>query len=646
MTIYYVDPVNGNDANTGLGFWGLAYTGGSGSQPVAAATATGASSGATAKIISVGGTWGASGTLYLYGKSGAFTNGETINFTGGGSCANAQGTPYDAVYASFKTIHKTFAAGDTVNVAKCAEPAQSGTGVFTQGSLSVTGISGWTPAQYDIIRVGDNQVYGVQGFGSGTITLYRPYRGTSGTKTINKLTLFSLATNNDLLTTGSGVLGNMINLQGGINTATLAQDGFSIWTGAYHGLQFPAGGFYNVSRIGGYYVLSGMFAYQVFNDCTFTDCYAQRAYNGPAIGLWFGCTSTNFMQENLSSGMTAFDSIFYSFDSGGASAADNLIVVAMNNCTFYSPKLPTYNSKNCVKVFGTMIDVVFVDPIVDELNNGGYAFGFNGFASKIVFRNPAMGAATLFVSNSGGAIGTNFGDVEFSNINGDPTRHSKYIMSGEASGYTGALNYDSTVYKTSTPSARVNLQQSLCQYIKRFEIPCDANVAKTISVYVMLNSNPIATFTINAAGSGYAVGDFFSVTQSGGYGAIFKVLTLSGSGVATVLLVSGGGNFSVASALATVALTGAGSGCKINIVSVAAGYGSVTLPTMRLRWTTGTTGALVSNVYDVVATSTPDAWQQLSHQVSPTVKGTIIVEMIFQSLGAGAIGWFDDFGVV
>ena len=79
------------------GSWSIAYSSGTGSQPSPGATVTGGSSGATATLMSVGGTWASSGTLYLAGKTGTFTNGEQLNITGGVHCTNAQGTPYDAV---------------------------------------------------------------------------------------------------------------------------------------------------------------------------------------------------------------------------------------------------------------------------------------------------------------------------------------------------------------------------------------------------------------------------------------------------------------------------------------------------------------------------------------------------------------------
>ena len=74
--------------------------------------------------------------------------------------------------------------------------------------------------------------------------------------------------------------------------------------------------------------------------------------------------------------------------------------------------------------------------------------------------------------------------------------------------------------------------------------------------------------------------------------------------------------------------------------------GAATLPIMRLRWLTGTAGALVSNSYDVTMPNTDNAWQTLSHTVQPTVQGVIILEIIAQSLNAGAALWYDDIGVI
>ena len=237
MPIYYVDPVNGLDTNDGLGWWRLAYTAGHTAAPAPGATITG-NGGATGIILSVtlsSGTWGgnnAAGYFYMYGRNAtAFANGENITWTGG-SATNNQGTPYDSIYSSFKTLHKTFAAGDVVNVAQSVETAQPGTATATKGSLSVTGISGWTPAQYQLIRfVGDNEVYSIANYSSGTITLYRPYRGTTNSgKTINLFTIpQTVSSNNDLVMAGSGTPTSYITINCGVNPATNVQTGYTVW---------------------------------------------------------------------------------------------------------------------------------------------------------------------------------------------------------------------------------------------------------------------------------------------------------------------------------------------------------------------------------------------------------------------------------
>lgn len=73
----------------------------------------------------------------------------------------------------------------------------------------------------------------------------------------------------------------------------------------------------------------------------------------------------------------------------------------------------------------------------------------------------------------------------------------------------------------------------------------------------------------------------------------------------------------------------------------AAGAGTI-LPTMRLRWFTGSSGSLTSNVHDVTMSDTANAFEQISYAVTPGVKGVIVVELIFQSSASGAIAYYDD----
>lgn len=78
----------------------------------------------------------------------------------------------------------------------------------------------------------------------------------------------------------------------------------------------------------------------------------------------------------------------------------------------------------------------------------------------------------------------------------------------------------------------------------------------------------IGSVSINAGGSGYHVGDILGVNEVGGSGGQVKVMSLSGSAVATVEITAGGTGYSIASAVLTTG--GSGSGCKLNILGVGA----------------------------------------------------------------------------
>lgn len=90
-------------------------------------------------------------------------------------------------------------------------------------------------------------------------------------------------------------------------------------------------------------------------------------------------------------------------------------------------------------------------------------------------------------------------------------------------------------------------------------------------------SNHADTATVGAGGSGYAVGDIIKV--SGGtftYQATFKVLTISGSAVATVAVYEGGAyTVNPTNPAATTAVTGVGTGCTLNLSLSATGWTAV-----------------------------------------------------------------------
>lgn len=145
MSIFYIDPVNGNDSTTApLGWWSVAYTGGSGTEPVAGDILTGATSNQTATVTAVTittGTWAsntASGTMYVYGKSGTFVN-EQVDVSNG---AHYHATT-NFVVCAWKTLvsgatSSRIVAGDTIRIAKTMDATSIGDGTWTDDSGVVT----------------------------------------------------------------------------------------------------------------------------------------------------------------------------------------------------------------------------------------------------------------------------------------------------------------------------------------------------------------------------------------------------------------------------------------------------------------------------------------------------------------------------
>ncbi len=575
MPTYYIDPVNGNDANDGGGWWKLALASGIGPQPVAGETVTGAG-GATGKVIKITGTWATSPTVYLYNRNAtAFANGEAITFSGGGSCVNAQGTPYNAVVCSFKTLHKTFAAGDIINVAKSAENAQAGTVTATNGSVSVATTNNLTGtlAQYSLIRIGgDTMLYMVKAITSSVITLYRPYRGVTGAG--KGLTLMALPTfsSSDLVPTGgTGTLASPITLNCGVNPDTNLQDGFTVYNGQSNGSSTGLNtlGVWNPSNLVFYGVYRNFLTN--FTDCIFTNVFVFRTYSYFSYnGVFRRVTFNNLITELGIFGSTSqfHDVVFNNIETAETGTQGiytegtwrNVIMNGWKNAqqTNANPAMLNWGQK--------MINVRIYDSVMDELAVGNPLFvsrdNTGTFDFDVVFVNPKTGAGALFSMYDTGRY--LLGRVAFNMVNG--VYNDNRVYSGDAAvanTYT-LLSSDNSIFNTVAPAAKITMYQEPCQKIYRHYIPCEAGVAKTISAYLRKNSS----------------------------------------------------------------------------------YGSGTRPTMRLRWVTGTAGALISNVHDEVMADTNDAFVQVSYAVTPAVKGVIIVEFIFQSLNSGAIAWYSDLGVV
>lgn len=81
----------------------------------------------------------------------------------------------------------------------------------------------------------------------------------------------------------------------------------------------------------------------------------------------------------------------------------------------------------------------------------------------------------------------------------------------------------------------------------------------------------IASVTVVAGGTGYAVGDIIRPTQTGGSGAKIVVSTINAGAVTGVVVVEGGTGYSAATALPTTHLSGSGADdCTLTIATLAA----------------------------------------------------------------------------
>lgn len=129
--IFYVDYVLGSDSvsATPYGWWSVSYTSSTGTIPALDEVVTGATSGNTAKVNFINThEWSilTAGTMYFYGKSGAF-QAETVNCAGGGSFSIAG----DFTYCPWLSVKSGATAArispaDIIRITKSSDPTNTG----------------------------------------------------------------------------------------------------------------------------------------------------------------------------------------------------------------------------------------------------------------------------------------------------------------------------------------------------------------------------------------------------------------------------------------------------------------------------------------------------------------------------------------
>lgn len=261
---FYLDPLDGNDANDGKGWWKLDFTSGS-HEPLPDETVTGHLSSATAKIISVtvsSGTWGggdAAGTLYLYAKSGTF-QAEDLDQ---GSDLNICTVAADATISAWKTVKDgataaRIAPGDEIRFRKTPKVSAGINATFTLKSSSVTLASAltktisdcdsaWSPATY--VTQSNDGSYKMEGsyaqkfiIGAsftGGIVAYKALGGTQDFSPYQKICFAIYPT----VEIGAGVLRiDLCELADGTSPANSLTINRILRAGTYHFIEIDNGG--------------------------------------------------------------------------------------------------------------------------------------------------------------------------------------------------------------------------------------------------------------------------------------------------------------------------------------------------------------------------------------------------------------------
>lgn len=138
-----------------------------------------------------------------------------------------------------------------------------------------------------------------------------------------------------------------------------------------------------------------------------------------------------------------------------------------------------------------------------------------------------------------------------------------------------------------------------------------------IDATTLYPAGQIATAALNAGGTGYAVGDKVYVNTGGG-NAILTVASLSTTAVATFTITYGGTGYAVGTGVATTAITGTGTGFKINISTLQTEADS---PVNGLQ--IGTNPTVPFGAFNL--SNTNSSLQQLVNAISPFLEASAVV---------------------
>jgi hypothetical protein len=390
---------------------------------------------------------------------------------------------------------KFFAPGDAITFPQSDQYVQAGTVTVTKDSMSVQTTANLmgTLKLHDLITFGtDNVIYAVNTITSSTITLWRPYRGSTASGVL--LYKFRGVTHTDWRSwnTGNyrGYYDLRIRILCGVNRITGSQDGWSTFDFLTNYPVEDDEPYFYYSRYAGYN--STGYGFVVTNSAgnMYEDMYFGFNHWVDFIGvqgIWnrIVCEDKAYFRFNEGSNCEINDlEMFSNHDY-------NLFLTSVNDIILN--RFKTGNSTNAFYIAGPLRNVVFNNPVFGEgVDHTRLIYMYTSsqyHLENLVFVNAKLNPNTPIYS-AYYANQSLVGELSFEHYNQTKDDHRTYFFNGMPNSlHAGVMYRDAAAFKTSSPSARIELTGgSVFPIIQKFLVPGSVGVSTTISCYVKFNA--------------------------------------------------------------------------------------------------------------------------------------------------------------
>jgi hypothetical protein len=406
---------------------------------------------------------------------------------------------------------KMVGSGDIINVAKTLESPLPSTFSATKDSFIVTSPTCPNLAQNDVLRIGTvdqmNSVYSCAGL---TVTLWRPYRGNSGSGlTVSKILPSGVPSTHWGLPAVRGFQVSPISLRCGVNTSTTVQDGFTLLGTPNYAVDFIVNtvfNFWDVSRVGFFNGSSTSLL-----DISGVGWSLENVYifNSSGYCRIASATSHNFrvnkfFAENTTGALSAGAASAVAFEVNDLEVFGATWALADG---WDSGTFKRFKCGNCARLLqisaGPVSNVIFQDSIIGEgapVLREFYVYS-DMRGQSMVFRNclfPQGDLPTFEPNNNRWS-----GEISFENFNQQQgnnfTYYGRHVLNQP---YAFCVSSEQEVYRTVPPSMKIILGSCTNPaYSMPLIIPLNtiasANVPLTITVWLRKNfscgSDPLPT---------------------------------------------------------------------------------------------------------------------------------------------------------